>query len=200
MYHIHSAHRWPDNSGTMARIEWEIDTAKSTGRIIGLAELDRMLDDAGTTQGAYVLCNAVYSAVVTPETVAAVIGNVWQFSYPNGPGPDGWVHMFRLAGYTHNCRPAERPSGPLRLYRGAPAEERCGLSWTPVRWVAEHYAHHQGGFGPVGDRSMHGAVWWADVEPDRLLACSIVTNEIEYVVDPEGLEPWQWTTAANVSS
>jgi hypothetical protein len=184
MYRIHSA-RWPDNPGTLTRIEWEISAARSTGRLIGLAELDRMLSDAGTIQGARVLCNAVYSGVVTPPTVAAVIGNVWQFSYTCNLGPDAWVHMFRLGGYTRNCRPAERPPGPLRLYRGAPPEIRCGLSWTPDPQIAEHYAHHQGGFVS----SEHGAVWRADLEPERLLAC-LVTNEIEYVVDAEGLEPW----------
>jgi hypothetical protein len=168
---------------TLTRLEWEIGAAASSGRLIGFAELDGMLDQAGTMSGADLLWRAVVSGVVSGDVLARVLGNVFRFSYPNGPGKASWIHMFRMAGYTQMtpdaCKPAERPHGPLRLYRGAPEGRRHGLSWTPSPQAAARFTKAWGG---------PGVIWEADIPPDRLLCCCRTAYIIEYVVDAEGLD------------
>jgi hypothetical protein len=76
--------------GTMRRLEWEVGAARSTGRVIDAAELDSMLQEAGALCAADILSSAAQAGVISAETLAGVIGNIWQFCYPNGPGRDGW--------------------------------------------------------------------------------------------------------------
>jgi hypothetical protein len=183
MFTVHNVRIMPD-PGTMRRLEWEVDAARYTDRVISPAELDSMLDDAGTVHSADFLYRAVVNGAISDDTLAGIIGNVWQFSYPNGPGRDGWIWMFRKAGYTVNCKSAPLPDKPLRLYRGAPHDNRYGLSWTPSRAGASNYAREAHG---MLRRSHPSPVWTADIPPDRLL-CRINSTEIEYVADAEGLE------------
>lgn len=100
-----------------------------------------------------------------------------------------WRGMFERVGYTFGLAEnpwetfdaVERDSQPRLLYRAAEFALRRGMSWTPSRELAEEYARRNRGTYP-GNRS---AVWWAIVEPERLL-CHIVDG-IEYVVDTTGL-------------
>lgn len=50
-----------------------------------------------------------------------------------------WLEAFRVAGY-----PADLPTGPTLLYRGATQFTRLGMSWTPDYTVAATYAKHNG--------------------------------------------------------
>lgn len=96
---------------------------------------------------------------------------------------DGWQELFDEAGYTVDGEPAERPTKPVRLYRGAVDESACGWSWTDDLGVARKFA--SGELWHSGGRA--GRVWVATVEPWRLLARISDRQESEYVVDPYGL-------------
>lgn len=102
--------------------------------------------------------------------------------------PDEWREVFRLAGYRHNDDPADRPTEPLQLWRGATPELRAGFAWTDLRDAAWMFAS---GFMVQPDVGM---VWRATVEPERLLAKITHSgtrhrwqHHAEYVVDTEGL-------------
>lgn len=125
-----------------------------------------------------------YEGLLTPETAAANVGNIWSDSeYPDrNITHDVWRRLFALAGYTVDGKPAERPTKPLTLWRGSVTERRADWSWTDNREVAENYAD------PTHYRRPEGVVWQATVEPWRLLARNTERNEHEYVVDTEGLE------------
>ena len=96
---------------------------------------------------------------------------------------DLWRHLFDLAGYTVDTAPAERPSEPLTLWRGALPSHASGWSWTDdlelARWFAAR-PHNRA----------EGRVWVATVEPTRLLAriTQQREGESEYVVDARGLQ------------
>jgi hypothetical protein len=102
--------------------------------------------------------------------------------YPEGSGGMSrvtWLQVFALAGYTVDGEPAERPGGPLTLYRGAPPSRRLRMAWTDHRATAERFAH-----GGLRGREL-GRVWTAEVAPDRLLARMHEggRGESEYVVN-----------------
>lgn len=93
---------------------------------------------------------------------------------------EAWVELFDAAGYTVDGEPAVRPSGPLRLYRGAVDESARGWSWTDDLAVARKFASGEL-WRSVG---LVGRVWVATVEPWDLLARITDRQEAEYVVDP----------------
>lgn len=95
---------------------------------------------------------------------------------------DLWRELFALAGYTHNFRPAARPTSALTLYRGAVAERRTDWSWTPTRSVAERFTVLRASEGQT-------RLWTAQVEPSHLLAYIGEDGraEDEFVVDTDGV-------------
>lgn len=107
------------------------------------------------------------------------VPRAWDASaYPMSVLPRGrWVVLFRLAGYTHEFEPAQRPGGPLRLYRGSDSVGRGGMCWTSnvdvARWMASRFTD--------------GAVYVAEVGSERLLAFLAPGYEDQFVVDTEGL-------------
>lgn len=97
-------------------------------------------------------------------------------------GRAAWRDLFQRAGYREDDRPAERPTEPMLLWRGAPSEHRARWSWTPNRDLAIGFVVNAPFHEEMGD------LWCAMVEPWRLLAK--ITNGddyVEYVVDTEGL-------------
>ncbi|WP_377322756.1 hypothetical protein ACFJIY_25015 [Pimelobacter simplex] len=97
--------------------------------------------------------------------------------------PDEWRDLFEHIGYTVDGVAAERPSGPLTLWRGAAPGYEKGFAWTEDREKAQWFAnrpHHKGG----------GLLLTADVRPAWLFAR--ITNqrpgESEYVVDTDGID------------
>jgi len=101
-------------------------------------------------------------------------------------GREGWVSLFRAAGYSVNGRPARLPSGPLRLYRGADWHRTDGLSWTTSLGVARKFATSD------GQRSEAERLWTAEVPPVHLLARWEGRHEAEVVADvpPALVEPY----------
>lgn len=94
---------------------------------------------------------------------------------------DDWVTLYRHVGLVDHYRNIEdqRPTQPIRLYRGATDPGAAGMSWTPDRYTAWWY---------TAERPGSGSVWVADVEPGRLLAhYPWRFHADEWVVDPRGL-------------
>lgn len=134
--------------------------------------------------------------LATPEdqriAQATVLARVWQGFGVDGVGPDRylardwWLERFRETGWVHLWVRAPRPAsafGGVRLYRGATAARRDGLSWTDSRTLAAWFAAGHG-----------GCVWSALVPPDRLLVAlpiwvraSGLDASTEFVVDTSGL-------------
>ncbi len=124
--------------------------------------------------------------LLTSVAAAQVVPSAWNaVEFPSlALRYDDWRALFDLAGYTVEGKAAERPSTPIRLWRGAIPEHRTGWSWTDDRDLAQWFADRPHNSG-------RGAVWRLDAEPGRLLARirEQRPGESEYVVDVRGLEP-----------
>lgn len=132
------------------------------------------------------LVDSLYlEALLTPEVGAVVVPSAWSaVEFPSRAlGEDEWRELFAFAGYTVEGVPADRPTEPLLLWRGALPEHRDGWSWTDDPELAQWFAdrrHHRG----------QGRVWTARVEPGRLLAriSQVRAGESEHVVDARGMQ------------
>lgn len=112
-----------------------------------------------------------------------MIGPVWSAAeYPlETLGQQTWRELFAEAGYTVDGKPADRPIGPTRLYRGCPPSLRRRWAWTADRSVAERFASGVRGRLP-------GRVYQVDAPPESLLCMDNGRGEAEYVVDTRGLK------------
>lgn len=118
--------------------------------------------------------------VFTPEAAVALMNHAWtgtEFPSQNAE-PERWVDAFRIAGWVSD-NDDERPTEPIRLYRGAELEHAAGMSWTAnadtARWFANRWAKG-------------GEVFWAIFQPHELLARFSGRNEDEYVVDTPNID------------
>ena len=93
--------------------------------------------------------------------------------------PDAWHYLFGLAGYTVDGRRAERPTEPVKLYRGASWERREGMSWTDDVTVARWFANRSTRIHPESP----GRLWTTTVDPGCLLARNVNERpgEPEYI-------------------
>lgn len=104
---------------------------------------------------------------------------------------DAWGSLFGGVPYgedgrrtlTRDGEPIPVPDRRVRLYRGAPADKRAGMSWTTSPAVAASFA----GDGMRGRPA--GVVWTVEAAPWRLLAniVDMRPGEDEWVLDPAGL-------------
>lgn len=113
-----------------------------------------------------------------------LVGQVWSMAeYPDSAlGHETWRRMFADAGFTSEGEIAERPTRPVRLYRGSIADRRADWSWTDDLSVAQKYAA-----GGLAGRPP-SQVWSVVAPPQHLLAWNDGRKESEYVVDTHGLE------------
>lgn len=149
------------------------------------AELEVMLSRVGRNNEPALLFDLYYAGLLTAEAATRCVASAWSIAeYPQDLIPDDtWRALFDLAGYTVEGQPAERPTEPLRLYRGSPEQFRDRWSWTDDRDSAERFAT-----GGLRAR-LPGTIWTAQVEPWRLF-CHIHEHsrgESEYVLDTRGL-------------
>jgi hypothetical protein len=93
-----------------------------------------------------------------------------------------WRQLFTAAGFTADGRPAERPAGPVELWRGSVPERRADWSWTTRRAVAEGYATGTGARRPTT-----GRLYRVVAPAAALLAHNTGRVEDEYVIDTGGL-------------
>ncbi|HEY5843531.1 MAG TPA: hypothetical protein VIU87_19095 [Mycobacterium sp.] len=145
-----------------------------------------------------------------PETLAWAVPAAWSWSDPPGLllPQETWLSLWRRIGYTRDGITADRPSGPITLWRGAYPEWKRGLAWTDNRLIAEVFrwvadtphgqqrTRYDGtiitvdgvqyGIGrtPV-DPGKH--VYVAEVPANALLAQIRWHESWEYIVDPTNL-------------
>lgn len=147
-----------------------------------LAEFETRLLHVGRVNGPALLFDAWFGGQITQTTLAATIGPVWSDAeYPLALGQWAWRELFAAAGYTVDGQPAERPAGPVRLYRGATPNLRRRWSWTTDSSVAERFAA-----GDLRGR-LPGKVYEIDAPPASLLCAINDRDEFERVVDTRGL-------------
>jgi len=129
------------------------------------------------------LCDLESEGLLSPALAAKFVGSAWSgCEYPDRAlARDEWKGLFELAGYTVDGVAAERPVGPIRLYRGTVPERSGDWSWTDNIEVAKGYAAGTSACRPVG------GVYTAEVPAASLLARNNYRGEGEYVVDTEGL-------------
>lgn len=173
-----------ESTRALEQLHYAIFQAWREGRKLSAAKLDEMLDDASPQNAPGLVYSAVCSDVVTGDVLAGAMCDLWRYSYPAGPDRDGWIEMFRKAGYTSNGKPASAPRNPCAVYRAAWDDERDGrhgLSWTPDYELARDFygrwSKRQGQTRPV---------WTVEAPPDRLL-CWIGCSR-EYLIDAAGLD------------
>lgn len=150
--------------------------------LITAGDLSAQILRAGRINGPALLFDAWYSDQITPGTLAALIGDVWSMAeYPDRAlDRETWVEMFQAAGYTADGKPAEKPTEPIRLWRGSTPARRRLMSWTTDRAVAAKFA------AGIRGRAV-GRVWTITCPPAALLAANTGRGESEYVVDTRGL-------------
>ncbi|WP_134797036.1 hypothetical protein [Mycobacterium avium] len=100
----------------------------------------------------------------------------WRISGDVGWDDLAWPWAFWKAGYTDNHLPATKPTGPIRLYRGAPHDRRFGMGWT----TKYDYAHKYAVSNLIGV-SGHVYLHWAWGE--ELFAHVHNDTQDEYVLD-----------------
>lgn len=113
--------------------------------------------------------------------------------------PDQWRQLFAVCGYTIDGRPAERPTEPIRLYRGvaqcrlsrrmvrkhtndAITDPAAAWSWTGSLVIARRFARARAR-GPLAGSD---AVYTIEAPPSALLAGLILDDE--YLVDTAQLD------------
>lgn len=119
---------------------------------------------------------------ITVETLRTHLGAAWAMAeFPDRAlTRTAWRELAAAAGYTIDGRPASRPAGPLRLWRGSVVERRRDWSWTDDRQVAERFAG--------GNGRPPGVVWEVAAPPESLLWAYSERDECEHVVDTRGLK------------
>lgn len=186
---------------------------------------DRCLSRVGRTNGPALLfdlwfgglyrCSAPFD--LSQADMAGLVASVWSDSeYPERAlGSGQWIEFFRINGYSHDGRAAERPTKPVALYRGCYAEDIAldadsrrveldadGYPVDPDQEIVE-VCNSRNGMSWSSDLAMArrfadgglrgrraGQIFAAVVAPEHLLAYIGEENgrgEAEYVVDPAGL-------------
>lgn len=114
------------------------------------------------------------------EVLRAMLSEVWlsaRLISTELPQPRT-LQLFRQLAYVTDRLELDRPSEDTILFRGASYETRLGLSWTAQIQIAESFR----------DKHRDGAVFWAVVEPRRILARFDELQTDEHVVDTSGLD------------
>jgi hypothetical protein len=117
------------------------------------------------------------------DSQASFAAHAWAFAqYPqDATTDDEWRQLFEVSGYLLNHTRSERPTEPLRLYRGSTEEFRGRWSWTSDPALAQAFAD--------GSRKRpSGRVWTVCPPRDRLLSCYAAREGPEHIVDVTGLD------------
>ena len=118
-----------------------------------------------------------------PEELAYAISDAWSAAeYPEQyHRTTDWKMLMRHVGYTVDGVPADRPSRPLRLWRGATLEGSRGMAWSTSRETAEWFRDRLNYFG------LDWRLWTAEVTPRRMLMACNDRDEHEVVINTSWL-------------
>ncbi|MFD9596799.1 hypothetical protein ACFWA9_29180 [Kitasatospora sp. NPDC059973] len=158
--------------------------AAECGELLDADRFAALLLKAGRLDGPALLFDAWFGQAIDAATLAAHVGQVWSMAeYPDATlDRAAWRELFTAAGFTTDGRPAERPAGPVELWRGSVPERRADWSWTTRRAVAEGYATGTGARRPTT-----GRLYRTLAPAVALLAYNTGRDEDEYVLDTDGL-------------
>ncbi|MDJ0341772.1 hypothetical protein [Streptomyces sp. PH10-H1] len=145
-------------------------------------EFSYLVGREGRNSGPELLLEMYDDDKIKADTVTALIGGIWSGAeFPDRHlDRDDWRWLFKVAGFTVDGIPADRPDHPVLLWRGTVPERRTDWSWTTDRAVAERFAAGSGGRPP-------GRVYTLLAPPEALLCAYNGRQEAEYVVDTRGL-------------
>lgn len=146
-------------------------------------ELEHLIGLAGRNNGPALLFDAWFGKKINRDTLTAVIGPAWSAAeYPDQNLDRGtWRYLFRKSGFTVDGKPADRPDGPLTLWRGSVPGRRRDWSWSTDRGVAEGYANG------TAARRPQGRLYRVVAPPEALLCANNGRDEAEYVIDTRHL-------------
>lgn len=169
---------WPDwlsRQGIYYRSDRELD-----GYMFAQA-----LANVGRDNGPALLFDLYHAGALDIGECPSVVAHAWsmaEFPESHFDMPETWRDLFERAGYTHEGRPAPRPSAPVTVYRGCHHKRRFGMAWTADLERAQWFADPERREG-----AKHVYVHRAD--PWELLAFINESgrHEAEYVIDPEYL-------------
>lgn len=169
-------------------LEQMLAWANARGRPLSRDEIEGACARIGR-MNAPALLGMLHEWQLLEEEAYHAAGAIWSMAeYPDRSlTRTVWREIFGRAGYCIDGVPAERPSEPLTLYRGAPREYRLNWSWTDSSEVATDFASGRLWTRPAS------TVWFATVEPWRLLSRDNGRKEAEYVIDTRGLRPTELT-------
>lgn len=161
---------WLTRQGIYYRSDRELDAEMFTQAHVTL----------GRNEGPALLFDLYYAGGLDISECPSVVADVWsmaEFPESHFDMPETWRGLFEDAGYTHDGKPAPRPSAPVNVYRGCHHERRFGMAWTTDLDQARWFADRDLGNG-TGQLYVHRAA------PRELLAFIDGRGEREYVLDP----------------
>lgn len=156
----------------------------NTRGIVTTEEMQTLLLSAGRVEGPGLLAYAWWLRRIETATLTSLVSDVWSDAeYPQRSlRADDWRDLFSAAGFTIDGKAADRPTEPVRLYRGSPKSMRRRWSWTSSVETAERFAT-----GRLRGRQL-GQVWTVLAPPDVLLCVCGGRDEREHVIDTRGLK------------
>ncbi|WP_270353551.1 hypothetical protein [Microbacterium testaceum] len=139
----------------------------------------------GSHEGPVLLFEWFYSGRLTGSELSEAVPFVWSSAKQpfRAFSKLTWIELFHAAGYTEDCEPAERPPGPLTLYRASEPQYAHRLAWTGSLAIAERFLEINKRYGDR-DRFVYTITVAAT---DRVLAHITDRGEDEYIVDTRGL-------------
>lgn len=136
----------------------------------------------GRVYGPHALYRLDRLDAIQPDAYAESVSRVWSLAeYPgHALYRQDWRRLWRKAGFTMDGVPAERPTGPVRVWRAATPRHKGSFAWTDDRERALWFLRH---------RREGGRLYTALVPPERLLARIHESGrrESEWIVDTRGV-------------
>ncbi|MDN5920260.1 MAG: hypothetical protein L0I76_35050 [Pseudonocardia sp.] len=156
------------------------------------------MGDRGWDRAAVDLYARYRAGEVAPDQMVEELPPVWRCRSRADPlgDPAAWRAMVDHAGYfvwasgEASARRVRRPLLARRLFRGATADRRFGMSWTRNPAIARDFAVNR-----QPDGVYDGQVWVGVFEPAQLLA--YLRDEREYLVDAADAEVHPWSPGAD---
>lgn len=160
--------------------DWEWAAARATDpALLTAAALTKATGRVPSPERPHVLW-AFYENDADRGILIRHVGPTWSsIEFPDAAlDHDQWAEMFSVTGFTRDGEPAERPTAPIRLWRGSVPERRTDWSWTTDRETAHAFAH-----GGKGYRPRDGVLWTAVVPPSCLYANNESRSEAEWIAE-----------------
>ncbi len=132
--------------------------------------------------GPRILYDAWAAGQISNDDLRGLIPDTWLYvDWPERIiGAGKWVQLFRAAGFLSIPYGLPQPASAITVFRGATAERRVGMSWTPDINRASQFHQRHSWHAPA-------AIYRTVVTPEAVLALLERKGERppEVVVDPQ---------------